>query len=169
MPLKTPDPIGPRAVGERVKNSPVKVLGGRCLSVWSHLPSRFLSQSWGPRTDMFQLGFKPGPPAWEASTLENNFYSEHLHMSQQHGSPQCMCMLHEHTWSAVGCRSNSTCKVDGLLPSRHLASPGVSNHVWVTTIERLDQSHLCSNLEVPGLTCPGWESNLGLPRGKWSL
>ncbi len=25
-------------------------------------------------------------------------------------------------------------------------------------IERLDQSHLCPNLEVPGLTCPAWEA-----------
>jgi len=38
-----------------------------------------------------------------------------------------------------------------------------------TTIERLDQSHLYPNLEVPGLTCPGLESNPGLPRGKRTL
>jgi hypothetical protein len=36
-------------------------------------------------------------------------------------------------------------------------------------IERLDQIHLYPNLEVPGLTYPGWESNLGLPRGKRAL
>jgi hypothetical protein len=29
-------------------------------------------------------------------------------------------------------------------------------------IERLDQSHLYPNLEVPELTCPGQESNSGL-------
>ncbi len=29
------------------------------------------------------------------------------------------------------------------------------------TIERLDQGHLYPNLEVPGLTCPGRESNPG--------
>jgi hypothetical protein len=29
-------------------------------------------------------------------------------------------------------------------------------------LERLDQSHLYPNLEVPGLTCPGRESNPGL-------
>jgi hypothetical protein len=34
------------------------------------------------------------------------------------------------------------------------------------TIERLDQGHLYPNLEVPGLTCPGRESNPGFPRGK---
>ncbi len=39
----------------------------------------------------------------------------------------------------------------------------------VTTIERLDQGHLYPNLEVPGLTCPGRESNPGLPRGERAL
>jgi hypothetical protein len=33
----------------------------------------------------------------------------------------------------------------------------VLNHVVVTTIEILNQSHLYPNLEVPGLTCPGQE------------
>jgi hypothetical protein len=28
-------------------------------------------------------------------------------------------------------------------------------------MERLDQGHLHHKLEVPGLTCPGWKSNLG--------
>ncbi len=36
-------------------------------------------------------------------------------------------------------------------------------------IERLDQSHLYPNLEVPRLTCPGWELNPGLPCGKRAL
>jgi hypothetical protein len=33
-------------------------------------------------------------------------------------------------------------------------------------LERFDQSHLYPNLEVPGLTCPGWVENPGLPHGK---
>ncbi len=55
--------------------------------------------------------------------LDNN-YSELLHMSPRHGSPQCMYYMniHEHTWTALGCRPNSTCKADGLLPSWRLAS-----------------------------------------------
>jgi hypothetical protein len=32
-----------------------------------------------------------------------------------------------------------------------------------------DQGHLYPNLEVPGLTCPGRDSNPGLPRGKRAL
>jgi len=36
----------------------------------------------------------------------------------------------------------------------------VPNIYW--SIERLDLSHLYPNLEVPGLTCPGRESNPGL-------
>ncbi len=33
-------------------------------------------------------------------------------MSLRQGSPQCMCYkdIQEHTWTALGCRSNSTCK-----------------------------------------------------------
>jgi hypothetical protein len=37
------------------------------------------------------------------------------------------------------------------------------------TIEDHDQGHLYTNLEVPGLTCPGRGSNPGLPRGKRAL
>jgi hypothetical protein len=43
------------------------------------------------------------------------------------------------------------------------------SHPTVGFIETLDQSHLYPNLEVPGLTCPGQESNLGLPCGKQVL
>ncbi len=77
--------------------------------------------------------------------------------------PQWMCYLtmHEHTWTALLCRPNSTCKADGLMPSRCLASPRVSNHV---TMERLDKGHLHSKLKGPGFTCPSRESN---PRRPW--
>ncbi len=66
-------------------------------------------------------------------------------MIRWHGFPQCMCYMniHEHPWTALGCRR-------------------VSNRVGVTTMKRLDQGHLHPKLEVPGLTCPGWKSNLGL-------
>jgi hypothetical protein len=40
-------------------------------------------------------------------------YTEHLHMSLQHGSP--VHVLHEHTW-------NRTCKADGMLPHWRIAS-----------------------------------------------
>ncbi len=44
-----------------------------------------------------------------------------------------------------------SCKAEGLMPSRCLAILRVSNHVWVTTMKRLDQGHLHPKLEVPGL------------------
>ncbi len=81
----------------------------------------------------------------------------------------CVTGTYMNTLTALGCRPNSTCKADGLLPSRHLASPRVSNHIGVTTMERLEQCHLYPKLEVPGLTCPGWESNLGLHGGRRAL
>jgi hypothetical protein len=37
------------------------------------------------------------------------------------------------------------------------------------TMERFDQGHLHPKLEVPGLTCPGRESNPGLPDGRRAL
>ncbi len=36
-------------------------------------PGSSLSYSRGPRTDMSRPGFEPGPPAWEASTLEKRY------------------------------------------------------------------------------------------------
>ncbi len=87
-------------------------------------------------------------------------YSEHLHMSPRHGCP-CACVtcmnIHEHTWTALVCRRNSTYKAVACCLADSLQVPCVSNHIWVTTKERLDQSHLYPNLEVPGLTCPGRE------------
>jgi hypothetical protein len=87
------------------------------------------------------------------------FGTSTVHMSPRHGSPEYMCYMniHEYTWTALECRPN------GLLPSRRLPSPGVSNHVRVTTMKRLDQGHLHPKLEVPGLTCPGRESNPAFP------
>jgi hypothetical protein len=69
-------------------------------------------------------------------------YSEHLHMSLHHGSPQCMCYMnihepHEYTWTALGCRPNSICKTDGLMPSWCLASLRVFNYFEVTTLTKV--------------------------------
>jgi hypothetical protein len=36
-------------------------------------------------------------------------------------------------------------------------------------MERLDQGHLHPKLEVPRLTCLGWESNTGLRSGRRAL
>jgi len=36
-------------------------------------------------------------------------------------------------------------------------------------LKRLDQGHLHPKLEVPGLTCPGRESNPGLYGGRGAL
>ncbi len=69
----------------------------------------------------------------------------------------------------IALASHSTLNTD----NRHLQvcafTSNRTDHVGVTTIERLDQCHLYPNLEVPGLTCPGRESNPGPPRGKRSL
>jgi hypothetical protein len=64
---------------------------------------------------------------------------------------------------------NGTCKAVACCLADALQVLRFSNHVGVTTIERLDQSHLYPHLEVPGLTCPGWESHPHLPRGKRAL
>ncbi len=44
-------------------------------------------------------------------------------------------IIHEHTVTALGCRPNSTCKVDGLMLSWCLASPRVLNPVGITTMK----------------------------------
>jgi hypothetical protein len=67
---------------------------------------------------MSRTGIEPRPPRWEASTLEKS-HSNSLLMaiwSPEHGSPQ-KHVLHEHTWTALGCKPKRTCKADGLLTS----------------------------------------------------
>ncbi len=79
--------------------------------------------------------------------------------------PQCMCYmnLHEHTWTALGYKPNSTCKA----LAKHLPAAKTSGtcksayslssrteHVRVTTMKSLNQGHLHPKLEVPRLTCP---------------
>ncbi len=133
---------------------------------------------------MSRPGLEPGPPAWEASTLEKSHrdslytgYSEPLLMMRlapfiktSTWLPQCRCIAHgllsvegmpegdskSASLNRTYCYPNS---IDG----------HEINHFGVTTIARPDQGHGYTLLEVPGLTCPGRGSNLGLPRGKRAL
>ncbi len=84
-------------------------------------------------------------------------------MSLPHSYPQCM-WLHEHTWTHMSCTSmyrlKSTCKlINPEYWHQALASPHIhcqacnTDHVRVTTLERLDQGHLHPKLEVPRLAC----------------
>ncbi len=89
--------------------------------------------------------------------------------------------IHEHTWTALGCRRNSTCKA----PAKHLAAAKTSalatcnlQHIHcqtgqimlgVNTMKRLDQGHIHPKLEGPGLTCPSLESNPGLHDARRAL
>jgi hypothetical protein len=128
---------------------------------------------------MFRPGIDPGPPAWEASTLEKSHldslfagYSEPLlglRWRSARGlymAPPSACVGMDLT----GC---------GRIAPLHIAMrasalsvyqcPCDTDHVGVTTIEDHDQGHLYTNLEVPRLTCPGRGSIPGLPRGKQAL
>ncbi len=111
---------------------------------------------------MSRPGIEPGPPKWQDRQLVN-CYSEHLIMSSRHGSPQCMCYMNilEHTWTALGRWPNSTCKVDGLLPGRHLASPSVSG----SPLQRELTRHLYPNLRSQDWDVPArnwtWASREG--------
>jgi hypothetical protein len=71
--------------------------------------------------------------------------------------------LHKDVGRIVLARWMACCLADTL------QVPRVSNHVGVTTMERLYQGHLHPKLEVPGLTCPGRDSNLGFLRGRRAL
>ncbi len=48
-------------------------------------------------------------------------------------------------------------------PTSHSGNPSSLHHF---IMKGLDQGHLYPKLEVPGLTCPGWESNEGLRSGR---
>ncbi len=118
---------------------------------------------------MFRPGLEPGPPAWEASTLEKSHldslytgYSEPLLMmrlaSLQTSTwlPQCKCIAHG--LLSVEGMPEGTLKVQastGLTVIQTAPTVMYDNHVGVTTITRPDQGHRFTLLEVPGLTCPG--------------
>ncbi len=101
--------------------------------------------------------------AWEACTLANSYSNSvsialrNIYMSPRHGSPQCM-WLHDHTKAAQGCRPNSTRKPVNPEYWHHLLS-SKTDHVGVTTMERLDQGRI-----HPSYTrCPETDmSRLGL-------
>jgi hypothetical protein len=110
---------------------------------------------------MSRPGKEPRPLRWEASTVANSYSNSvsialrNIYMSPRHGSPQCM-WLHEHTKAALGCRPNSTRKPVNPEYWHHLLS-SKTDHVGVTTMERLDQGRLHPILDVPKLTCLGWD------------
>ncbi len=51
--------------------------------------------------------------------LVSYFELSHMSLWWLPPSASCMCYMniHGHTWTALECRSNSTCKADGLMPS----------------------------------------------------
>jgi hypothetical protein len=76
--------------------------------------------------------------------------------------------IHEYTWTAPGCRPNSTCKASASASCQDISTcksaHSLSNwtdQVGVTPRKRLDQGHLHPKLEVPGLKCPSWASTVG--------
>jgi hypothetical protein len=129
-------------------------------------------------------GIKPGPRKWEASTLEESHLNSLLlaiqniyiwAYDQQRMLPP-VHVLHEHTWTALGCRPYSTCKASakhlpvaktsGTCKSAYSLSSETDHFGFGnTTMKRLDQGHLHLKLEVPGLTCPVRKSNLASAMG----
>jgi hypothetical protein len=95
---------------------------------------------------MSRPGIEPGPPAWEASTLEKRHldslfasYSEPL-LGLRLAAPPCLYMAPPSAcedMDSTGCRPNSPCIASrNGSPGSH-ASPRDSDHVGVTTIEDL--------------------------------
>ncbi len=72
---------------------------------------------------MSRRRIESGPPCWEARILEKS-HSNSLFIAIRNiyvwvhdmAPPQCICYknIHEHTWSALGCGPNNTCKADGV-------------------------------------------------------
>jgi hypothetical protein len=86
------------------------------------------SSTRGPETDMSWPGL--------AKSYSNSLLIRNIYRSPWHDSPQCLCYMNIRTWTSLGYRLNSTCK------SSACSMPGKTNHVRVTTMERLDQGHL---------------------------
>ncbi len=122
---------------------------------------------------MSRTGIEPRPPqcmGGEHSSKElfeqlYNSYLEHLHLSPQHSLPVHMVTwtcVHEHTWAALGCRPNSTCKLfnpeywhQARTCKSTYSLSSKTDHAGVTTMERFYQGHLHPKLGVPRLTCLG--------------
>jgi hypothetical protein len=95
-------------------------------------------------------GIKLGPLQWEARTLAKSYLNslliaiQNIYMSLQHGSSQCMCYMNIHELhqgvGQIALASHSTLNID----IRHLQVhvSGKTDHIRVTTMERLDQGHL---------------------------
>ncbi len=98
-----------------------------------------------PKTDISGPGIEPGPPQWESSTPEKSHSNSlliairNIYILARNMAPlsACVTWTQEHTWTALWCRPNSTCKAYGLLLRRGLASPHVSNLVRVATMESM--------------------------------
>ncbi len=130
--------------------------------------------------DFYKCNLEPEPPTWEVSTLEmsypdslllaiRNFY---IWASKCHDmAPPSACGTWV-PWTHMNCTrmwSVQPCLLTlGTCTSTHSLSHR-TDHVGVTTIKKLDQSHLYPSLdqEVPGLTClpgiepgpPTWEAS----------
>jgi hypothetical protein len=132
---------------------------------------------------MSRPGLEPGPPGWEASTLEKSHldslfagYSKPLLMIRlmtlqtSTWLPQCRCIAHG-LLSVEGMPEgdSKSASLNRTYCIQIAVTVMYDNHVGVTTIARPDQGHRYTLLEVPGLTCPGRGSNPGLLRGKRAL
>ncbi len=119
--------------------------------------------------------YRPGiEPGWEARTLANSYLNSllidirNIYLSSRHGSPQCTCYMNTHELhldvgrielvSRLWVLTSGTCK-------SVCSTLGMTDHVRVTTMERLGQGYLHSLVEQletdmprPGIK-PGWEAS----------
>ncbi len=88
-----------------------------------------------------------------------NSYSEHIHMSLQHGSPPPVHVVtwtfmytHELQWDvgqiALASRSTLNINIRHLQARVQYSLSSKTDYVRVTTMERLDKDHLYAKLEV---------------------
>ncbi len=72
-----------------------------------------------PKTDTSQPGIKPWPPGWKASTISKTYSNSallaiwNINLWAPYMAARSACgymNIHEHTWAALRCRPNSTCK-----------------------------------------------------------
>jgi hypothetical protein len=87
--------------------------------------------------------------------------------------PPPVHVLHELHWDvgriALARHQQSICQLPRHQALATYSMPRRTDHVGVITMKRLDQGNLHPKLEVPGLTCPGLKSNLGLHGGRRAL
>ncbi len=115
---------------------------------------------------MSQSGIEPMPPRWEVSTLAKSYLNCVIIVIQNffwtYEPPTWLSLVHVVTWTymnahaALGCRLNSTCKSFNpeywhqALARPHILCQAkqITNHVRVTTMERLDHP----KVKVPRMT-----------------